>query len=191
MKRYGVVIDTDRCIGCQTCIVGCNMDHGLPEGVYCGKLETVGSPHVYQPTGKFPNVKMRSRTLMCNHCAKPACVPKCPTGAMKKREDGIVLIDYDMCIGCGTCSNECPYKIPVVYKADEFNNEKANKCDLCCDRVVRGQAPFCVQSCPTQARVFGDLNDKNSTAAKSIVSGKGYQLKPEAKTDPSLYYLGK
>lgn len=187
MKRYGVVIDTDRCIGCQSCIVGCAVDHELPEGIYWGTLETVGSPNVYQPTGKYPNVKMRSRTLMCNHCASPACVEPCPTGAMQKREDGIVFIDYEACIGCGTCREECPYDIPVV---DE-ELEKANKCNLCFDRIDRGQIPFCAQSCPTQARIFGDLNDKNSEAAKLIASGKAYQLKPEKKTNPSLYYLGK
>ncbi len=187
MKRYGVVINTDRCIGCQTCIVGCHVDHELPDGTYWGKLETVGSEHVYQPTGKFPNVKMRSRTLSCNHCEKPACVPNCPTGAMQKRDDGIVLIDNDLCIGCGTCLEMCPYDIPVIN--DELG--KASKCNLCFDRVDDGQVPFCVQSCPTLARIFGDLNDENSEAAKYIASGKAYQLKPEKKTNPSLYYLGK
>ncbi len=190
MKRYGVVIDTDRCIGCQTCIIGCSVDHELLEGVYWGKLETVGSRNVYQPTGKFPNVRMRSRTLMCNHCAKPACVPNCPTGAMQKREDGIVFVDYDSCIGCGVCAYECPYGIPSVVNEDGVNI-KSNKCNLCYDRVDRGQVPFCVQSCPAQARIFGDLNDKNSEAARLIAAGQGYQLKPEAKTDPSLYYVGK
>ena len=187
MKRLGIVIDTDRCIGCQTCIVGCAVDHELPENIYWGRLETVGSANVYQPTGKYPNVKMRSRTLMCNHCANPACVPDCPTGAMQKRDDGIVFSDYDTCIGCGTCAEECPYDIPVI----DTENEKSNKCNMCFDRIDRGQVPFCVQSCPTQARILGDLNDKNSDVSKLISSGKGYQLKPEKKTNPSLYYLGK
>jgi Fe-S-cluster-containing dehydrogenase component len=187
MKHYGVVIDTDRCIGCQTCIVGCHVDHELPDGIYWGKLETVDSPIVYKPTGKYPNVKMRSRTLMCNHCEKPECVKNCPTNSMRKRADGIVFVNFETCIGCGICRDTCPYDVPVL---DEELGQ-SNKCNLCFDRVDRGNVPFCVQSCPTQARIFGDLNDKNSEAAKLVASGKTYRLKPEAGTGSSLYYLGK
>lgn len=187
MKRYGVVIDTDRCIGCQTCIVGCHVDHNLTDGIYWGKLETVDSPIVYKPIGKYPDLKMRSRTLSCNHCENPKCVASCPTTAMQKRDDGIVFVKLSACIGCGTCSEECPYRVPVL---DE-KLEQSNKCNLCFDRIDRNEEPFCVQSCPTQARIFGDLNDKNSRVARLVGSGKAYQLKPEARTNPSLYYLGK
>lgn len=187
MKRYGVLIDTERCIGCQTCIVGCHVDHELPNGIYWGWLETVNSPHVYQPTGKYPNVKMRSRTRSCNHCEKPACVQVCPAKAMKKRADGIVYVEMSMCIGCGMCREACPYHVPVI--DDEL--AQSNKCNLCFDRVDRKEPPFCVQSCPVQARIFGDLNDEDSQIAKTVKKGKAYQLLPEAKTNPSLYYLGK
>lgn len=187
MKRYGVVIDTNRCIGCQTCIVGCHVDHDLTDGIYWGKLETVDSPTVYKPVGKYPNVKMRSRTLSCNHCEKAKCVASCPTKAMQKREDGIVFVSLSACIGCGTCSEVCPYSVPVL----DYEKGQSNKCNLCFDRVDRDEVPFCVETCPVQARIFGDLNDSSSKAAKLVASGKAYQLKPEEKTNPALYYLGK
>jgi Fe-S-cluster-containing dehydrogenase component len=104
---------------------------------------------------------------------------------MQKRNDGIVFIETELCIGCGTCKEMCPYDIPVINE----KREKAGKCNLCYDRVEQGQVPFCVQSCPTQARIFGDLNDKNSRLTELIKVRNGYQLKPEANTNPSLYYL--
>ena len=187
MKRYGFVIDTDRCIGCQTCIVGCHIDHKLADGIYWGRLETVGSENTYQPAGKYPKVNMVSRTHMCNHCLQPKCLEVCPTDSISKRTDGIVLIERETCIGCKSCADVCPYDIPQT----EEDIEKTSKCNMCYDRVDEGGIPFCVQTCPTGARHFGDLNNKNSDVSKLIKSRKGYVLKPEEKTGPSVYYLNR
>ena len=183
-KRYGMLINTTRCVGCQTCVVGCKILHGCPDGVYLGRLETVGSDVNYVVSGTYPNVSVTFRPHLCNHCANPACVAACPTGAMLRRDDGVVLSDLEVCIGCGTCVNACPYGAPVL-------NEVAgvvNKCDFCIDRVEAGQEPLCVCSCPAEARVFGDLTDPASEVAQ-LVAEKGAQgLQLEAGTEPSVYY---
>ena len=141
------------------------------------------------------------------HCAEPACVGVCPTGASVKRSDGIVVVDQAKCIGCRSCVMACPYEARYFLKkyrgyypekgltAYETAQKKGkvmgtvSKCNLCLDRVEAGEQPACVQTCPAKARFFGDLEDPESQVAKLIVSRRGYQLHPEMGTDPSVYYL--
>ena len=135
-KQYGMLVRTGRCVGCQTCVVGCHVLNECPEGVYLGHLETVGHEDNYLVDGTFPNVRVTFRPHLCNHCAKPACVENCPTGAMRKREeDGVVETDPEVCIGCGTCVKACPYGAPAL---DE-ERKVAVKCNLCRPRVERGE----------------------------------------------------
>ncbi|WP_035213203.1 4Fe-4S dicluster domain-containing protein [Desulfitobacterium hafniense] len=185
-KRYGMVIDLRRCFGCQTCVVGCIVWNSLPKGIKWNHVDTAGSKIEQQPTGTFPNVNMSFLPHLCNHCEDPACVNNCPTGAMHKREDGIVLVDQDKCVGCGYCTWSCPYGVPIKDPVKKV----MSKCTLCVDRIEGGQVPFCVADCPGRARIFGDLNDPDSQASRLIANRKGRRLCPEKGTSPSVYYVG-
>jgi Fe-S-cluster-containing dehydrogenase component len=128
----------------------------------------------------------------CLHCEDPPCVPVCPTGASyKRKEDGIVLVDYDKCIGCGYCAWACPYG---VRELDE-NRKEMTKCTLCVDRIYsdalppQDRRPACVMACPTSARLFGDVHDPESEVSTAIRERGGYQLMPEWGTQPSNHYL--
>ena len=185
-KQYGMLIRTSRCVGCQTCIVGCHVLHECPEDVYLGFLETVGCEDNYLVQGTFPDVRVTFRPHLCNHCEKPACVANCPTGAMSKREeDGIVETDSDVCIGCGTCVNSCPYEVPQI---DEEAGV-SSKCTLCFDRLDNDHRPWCVQACPAEARIVGDLNDPESEVAKYIAEKGAKPYLEENGTTPSVYYV--
>ncbi|MEG0461886.1 4Fe-4S dicluster domain-containing protein [Gordonibacter sp.] len=184
--QYGMVIDTTRCMGCQTCVVSCKVSNHTPEGLYWGRVRSLDGEVVYQPTGTFPEVKLAFRAELCNHCATPLCFANCPTGAIAKREeDGAVVVDDEVCIGCGTCAKACPYEIPQIDEAAK----KASKCDLCYRKVAVGGTPWCVESCPGEARIFGDLNDPGSDVAKYIVDRKATQLHEDFGTGPSVYYV--
>jgi molybdopterin-containing oxidoreductase family iron-sulfur binding subunit len=141
------------------------------------------------------------------HCADPACVGVCPTGASIKRADGIVLVDQEKCVGCRACMIACPYDARSFLKkyggyyrdkgltAYEISHQAGkvegtiSKCNLCLDRVEAGDVPACVQACPSRARFFGDLHDPQSQVVQLITARGGYQLHPEIGTDPSVYYL--
>jgi Fe-S-cluster-containing dehydrogenase component len=167
--------------------------------------------------GKFPNAKRIFIPMQCMHCADPPCVQVCPTKASQQREDGIVFVDNEKCVGCKYCMLSCPY-------GNRFYNENAQgyfgkltpfeevgykkhlvgtveKCDFCKDKIEAGikngmkvgverdATPECVVTCAPGARYFGDLDDPNSTVCKLVASGRAIQLQPELGTDPGLYYL--
>ena len=126
------------------------------------------------------------------HCEDPPCVPVCPTGAsFKRKEDGIVLVDYDKCIGCKYCSWACPYG------AREFDAAQGvmKKCTLCVDRIydeslpADRRKPACVLACPAGARLFGDVTDPMSEVSVAIREEGGYQSMPEWGTKPANHYL--
>jgi Fe-S-cluster-containing dehydrogenase component len=126
------------------------------------------------------------------HCEDPPCVPVCPTGASYKREsDGIVLVDYDKCIGCRYCSWACPYGVREIDESQKV----MKKCTLCVDRIYdqslpeSERKPACVLACPTSARLFGDVHDSESEVSVAIREEGGYQLMPEWGTLPANHYL--
>jgi Fe-S-cluster-containing dehydrogenase component len=142
--------------------------------------------------GTFPNTEMVHFPKSCLHCEDPPCVPVCPTGASYKREeDGIVLVDYDKCIGCKYCSWACPYG------AREFDpvGKVMTKCTLCVDRIYSEtlpeaeRKPSCVLACPAGARLFGDVHDPDSEVSNTIRENGGYALQPEWGTRPANHYL--
>ena len=185
-KRYGMVIDTKRCFGCQTCVVSCKVCHEIPEDLYWNRIEPLDGDVLYQATGTFPDVKMTFRAVLCNHCQEAECVKSCPTGAMQKDEEtGVVSVNEELCIGCGTCTKSCPYSMP------KLDTEKgvSTKCTFCIDRVGEGELPYCVESCPGRARFFGDLDDENNEVAQMILEQDASVWHEEYGTGPSVYYL--
>lgn len=201
MTRWGMVIDLARCIGCNACTVACKIENGTPPGVYFTRVYT-------EETGTYPDVKTTYVPALCNHCAESPCEKVCPTGATYKRPDGIVVVDRDACIGCRYCMMACPYNNRFfIHRGDlargyygertpfedlkwsAFTEGTVIKCTFCAHRVDEGLEPACVVTCPTEARVFGDLADPDSKVSRLIRERGGRQPLPEAGTNPSVYYL--
>ncbi|MGI9524853.1 MAG: 4Fe-4S dicluster domain-containing protein [Hyphomicrobiaceae bacterium] len=199
-KQLGLVIDLDTCVGCQACATSCKEWNG---GGYSAPLSDI-DPYGKDPDGVWLNrvhgyevdSEQTSRTVYfprsCLHCAEPACVTVCPTGASYKRaDDGIVLVDPDLCIGCKLCSWACPYG------AREYDPHHGvmKKCTLCVDRIYNetfepeDRIPACVRACPTGARHFGDLSDPESDVSLLVAARDGYALMPETGYQPVNRYL--
>ncbi len=108
MARWGMVIDLKRCVGCYACMIACKQEHFLPPDIVWCRL-------VIGETGKYPAVTKQMYPVLCNHCEEAACVKACPSGATTRREDGIVIVDYDKCVGCRYCLIACPYQQRTYY----------------------------------------------------------------------------
>jgi Fe-S-cluster-containing dehydrogenase component len=199
-KQLGLVIDLDVCVGCHACAVNCkewntggvaapltdlNPYGEDPLGVWFNRI------HSYETNkgGKGTTVHF---PRSCLHCAEPACVTVCPTGASYKRaEDGIVLVNEDLCIGCKLCSWACPYGA----REYDYDAGVMKKCTLCIDKIYNenldpaDRVPACVATCPTSARSFGDLGDPNSAVSKLVRERGGYDLMPEMGYKPTNKYL--
>ncbi len=206
MTKYGIAVDTKRCIGCWSCGVACKSENNIPNDIFWNRTLTVGGNMPNTPAGTYGNNTMSYTPVQCNHCDNPSCVAVCPTGATKKDIDtGIVTVNEDDCIGCQACVNACPYEGVRVYLADEpqymvdfpVGNQKAQKhlkgtvekCNLCYFRVAEGDVPACVEGCPAVARTFGDLDDPSSAISKLLASREYFVLQPEDNTNPNIYYL--
>ena len=176
-----MLIDQERCIGCDACSVACRIENNTQH--FWIKVETDGKQKDI-PKGQYPNLEMNFLPRLCNHCKNPPCVESCPTKALIKRDDGLVILAKDLCTGCKICIEICPYD---VIKFDEINNI-IEKCNLCAHRIDQGLEPFCVICCEGQAIFFGDLNDPNLKLSKLLSERQIFQLKSEENTDPSIYY---
>jgi len=177
--QYAMVIDTRRCVGCHACSVSCKTENDVPIGVTRSWVE-------YIEKGEYPNVTRNFLPRLCNHCSEPQCVKVCPTGATyKRKEDGIVVVDSDVCIGCKYCIQACPYDARFINP----RTGTADKCDFCLHRVKEGIAPACVNTCQGKARIFGDMNDPNSDVAKLIETEAVTVLRSEMGTKPNVYYI--
>jgi len=149
VAQKGFYFDQTACIGCKTCQIACKDKNDNPIGVLFRQVHTFEG-------GKFPHPWVAFLSVSCNHCENPRCVQNCPTGASYKRaEDGLVVIDQDLCIGCQYCIWSCPYG------ARYFIEEKGivGKCDGCLDLVSQGLNPACVDSCLMRVLEFGDLDE--------------------------------
>ena len=195
-----MLINLNKCIGCDACTVACKVANSTPQGVLWNKVAKT-------EYGTFPDVTKVFFPRPCMHCDDPACVSVCPTGASHKRADGIVLVDYDRCIGCKYCIAACPYAVRTFVKdlhsnfsgpspavVEELGFAKlesgvVQKCTFCYTRVDQGLQPACVQTCPGEARTFGDLADPASDISKQISQLKAVQILPELGTNPSVYYV--
>jgi molybdopterin-containing oxidoreductase family iron-sulfur binding subunit len=194
-----MVIDLARCVGCYACTVACKEENGTPAGVWF-------APVYEREVGTFPAVKREFLPTLCMHCDDAPCLKACPTGAISKREDGIVLIDQETCCGTRACIAACPYGaityVPTVeteFDAGPTPFEAAtakirpgtsHKCNFGAHRVDEGNPePACVQACPTNCRVFGDLEDPHSNVSQLIRIRNGKPPREEAGTRPAVYYL--
>ncbi|AXO20535.1 TPA: tetrathionate reductase subunit TtrB [Providencia stuartii] len=182
-KRYGMLIDLRRCIGCQSCTVSCSVENQTPQG----QFRTTVNQYQVSLKGQegVANVLL---PRLCNHCDNPPCVPVCPVQATFQREDGIVVIDNERCVGCAYCVQACPYDARFI----NHTTQTADKCTFCAHRLEVGLLPTCVESCVGGARIIGDLRDPNSTIRKMLEEHKAEikVLKPESGTLPQVFYLG-
>ena len=203
MTKLGMLIDRGRCIGCQTCANACKMNNNVPMGMLWTRTVTEGCERADDAIGQYPNLTRSYLPIACQHCENAACLRACPTGATYKDDKGRVEVDYDKCIGCRMCMAACPYGVRMFNWEDpkrdpDFNygdsrvpvrpRGVAEKCTLCKERTDSGDKPMCVVSCPTNARIFGDLDDPNSEVSKAIKAKGGYQLLEEKGTRPQINY---
>jgi molybdopterin-containing oxidoreductase family iron-sulfur binding subunit len=221
--RWGMVIDQDRCIGCWTCAIACKSNNNVPLGMWWNRILTVSEDPsglditetggMDEPLGDYPDLTISFLPVNCFHCDNPPCTEVCPVAATYQREDGIVMVDWDRCIGCRYCMIACPYNMRVfnwsVPDQVPANADPANldayhvgdwakpprpkgiveKCDFCYQRVDEGLQPFCIEVCPARARVFGDLNDPQSEVSQLVRNTPVTQIRADLGTEPKVYYI--
>jgi phenylacetyl-CoA:acceptor oxidoreductase 27-kDa subunit len=213
--RWGMVIDLSKCMRCHGCVAACRVEHFLPLGITWSKLIA------WEETAD----ELTTYAVRCNHCKDAPCVKACPSEASQQREDGIVWIDQNKCVGCRYCIIACPYQNRTYLSRDRDTGffpgygltefEKAGKklyphtvgttekCNFCLERIDAGLSeglkpgidreatPACVNTCPSRALNFGDLDNPASEVRQLIRNHQGFQLHPEYDTDPSIYYIDK
>jgi molybdopterin-containing oxidoreductase family iron-sulfur binding subunit len=198
-----MVFDLKRCIGCNACAIACKQENNLPNNVFFTKT-------LSEESGVYPTVTRQYIPTLCNHCEDPPCQRVCPSGATYTRPDGIVMVDKSLCIGCGSCIVACPYDARTMIErrhveeglfgngyftpyeqqgAHRFVAGTVAKCTFCHNRVDAGLDPACVTTCPTKARIFGDLDDPDSDVCKLIAERGGQQPLPEKNTNPKVFYV--
>ena len=209
-RHWVMVIDLTKCVGCNACTVACKSENKTPPEVAYNIV-------LQDEVGKYPNVRRVFVPRPCMHCQNPPCVEVCPVGATYKREDGIVVVDYEVCIGCRYCIAACPYGArtfdfgetytgntpnPQEYENIEFEYGhehdrsaggspigNVRKCHFCLHRLNEGLLPACITDCIGRARYFGDLNDPDSLVSELLGRRQAFRLKEELGTNPSVYYL--
>lgn len=207
--KWGMVMDLQKCVGCDSCTVACKAENLTPPGIsYNVVLE--------KEIGDFPNLAKVNLPMPCMHCDNPPCVQVCPVRATFKLDNGIVTIDNDRCIGCRYCIVACPYGARSYDFGESYEEEMlgfndvtspeygigrgerkkgktpigtVRKCNFCVHRLERGEEPACVETCIGDARYFGNLNDPNSTVSKLANSPRAFTLKPELGAGPNVIYL--
>lgn len=211
-RKWSMTIDLKKCIGCHACTISCIAENKLgPNVVY--------RPVKEEEIGTYPNLSFKFLPRPCMQCEEPPCTPVCPVQATWKREDGIVVIDYDKCIGCRYCIAACPYgarssesgtnftdNTPKVQPYEtlpsyEYNKKwekgghfkspvgNARKCHFCTQRIENGLLPQCVTTCVGRATYFGDVSDNSNLITKVTVSSRAWKYKEGMGTHPSVTYL--
>ncbi len=219
--HWGMVVDMDRCTGCQACVVACQSENNIPlneeEHFHQHRaIEWIRIERYWE--GEFPNVKARFIPMLCQHCDNAPCEPVCPVYATYHNEEGLNVQVYNRCVGTRFCGNNCPYHVRFfnfwepVWPVDLRNQLNPDvtvrsrgimeKCTFCVQRIrraTRGKrqvpdgevAPACVQACPTDTLVFGDVNDPESKVSRMSKDERGYQVLKNLGTDPGVTYLKK
>jgi Fe-S-cluster-containing dehydrogenase component len=199
--EWGMGIDIGKCVGCGRCVEACKKENNVPRDPFFFRtwveryrvLEN-GETIVDSPNGAmngFSHKPLEENTVrsffvpkLCNHCDNPPCVQVCPVGATFKSPDGVVLVDTNYCIGCRYCIQACPYGARFLHP----ETRTAEKCTFCYHRISKGLLPACVEACPTQARVFGELHKKANPLQRFLRMNKIAILKPSLNTEPKVFY---
>lgn len=177
-ERWGMIIDLNRCMGCQSCTVACKNQNQTLENRFSTSV-------IEKETGEYPDSRFSFTPIQCNHCDDPPCVPVCPEDATFKLANGIVVTDWNKCVGNGACVEACPYN--ARFLDPRFGN-KADKCDFCLNRLELGLEPACVEACAPKARIWGDFNNPSGEFAEYIKAGGLVFRKPELGIKTSILY---
>jgi tetrathionate reductase subunit B len=200
---YGMGIQVEKCIGCGKCVEACKEENHVPKEPFF--FRTWVERYVIKKNGEVTVQSIDSRIeqskevfdekeimrsffvpKLCNQCENPPCVQVCPVGATFKTEDGVILVDENRCIGCRYCIQACPYGARYLHPEKEV----ADKCTFCYHRITKGMLPACVEVCPTQARIFGDVKSGASPLNRFKRMNKLHVLKPSLNTEPKVTYSG-
>ncbi len=185
-KQFGFVHNNMDCIGCRACEIACKDKNGLAPGPRFRRV-------MYVEGGSFPEVFAYKVNMSCNHCANPACLPTCPTGAIWKRADsGVVDIDSSLCIGYRRCEAACPYGAPQFDPIDNL----VKKCNMCVDELDAGRKPYCVMACMMRVLDIGPIDQlragthptKAVGPADQVVGQVQHMADPEL-TKPSIVFV--
>ncbi len=200
---YAMGIDIHKCIGCGRCVDACKVENNVPDEPHFFRtwverylVPSEGEALVDSPNGGrygFPEVKVDVDVLrsffvpkLCNHCTNAPCVQVCPVGATFTSRDGVVLVDEKICVGCRYCIQACPYGARFLHPVKMV----ADKCTFCYHRITHGHLPACVEVCPTQARIFGEVGKHSSPLRRFVRFEDITVLKPWLNTEPKVYYAG-
>lgn len=179
MARYGMLINTKKCIGCYACRVACQRQNNLHSKQDFIRYEE-------RELGAYPNVTIETVPMQCMHCEDAPCVAVCPTGAAFKGADGVVGVDHGRCIGCKYCMAACPYQVRV------FDEETGtvDKCRFCTvsAETTGTKMCSCVEACLTGVRIFGDLDDPESDVSKAIVAEHAQPIAGDL-TNVKVFYV--
>jgi len=200
--HWGMGIDINKCIGCGRCADACKKENVVPDEpfffrtwveryrIYDGNQTVIDSPN--GAINGFKDQDQENRNLtrsffvpkICNQCENPPCVQVCPVGATFITPDGVVLVDDEYCIGCRYCIQACPYGARYLHP----ETKAADKCTFCYHRISQDLLPACVEVCPTQARIFGEVKKKASPLVRFLRMNKVRVLKPDLNTEPKVFY---
>ena len=201
---FGMGINIHKCIGCGRCADACKKENNVSrEPIYFRTwieryvIPVEGETYVDSPNGGidgFPEYEGKIKDILrtyfapkiCNQCAKPPCVQVCPVGATFQSRDKVVLVDDKWCIGCRYCIQACPYGARYLHPVKKV----ADKCTFCYHRITKGLLPACVEVCPTQARIFGEVGLQSSPLRRFVRFNDITVLKPSLNTEPKVYYAG-
>jgi anaerobic dimethyl sulfoxide reductase subunit B (iron-sulfur subunit) len=167
MSQLAFFVNTDTCLTCKACGMACKDKNDLAVGRKYRRIfsQSPGSWTLNEKGVGVPeNVFSYSVSMGCNHCAMPLCLAVCPVQAITKRDDGIVFIDQELCIGCGECNTACPYGVPSF----DAETNLYGKCDFCKDLIDFGESPVCVMACPVQALEYGDLEELSANHPDAV-----------------------